>query len=177
MEDVNFLEQLFDAKTLRILKLFLRDSQSTYYLREVSKLTGVSLASTYRILNRILKLNIIEQVQIKRFKVYKLASNKRVDFLEQFLKEEKRILESFVDQIRTHAGIQAVILHGDAQPDRANVLLIGENIDTNELKRLCAEVKEKYNFTISPLTLTQEQFNQMSSMGLYSGKKKVLFKK
>jgi hypothetical protein len=38
-------------------------------------------------------------------------------------------------------------------------------------------IKEKYNFVVSPLILTSEQFEQMSVMGLYSGKEKVLFKK
>ena len=46
-----------------------------------------------------------------------------------------------------------------------------------KFSEICGEIKEKHNFIISPLVLAAEQFKQMSCMGLYSGKEKVLFKK
>ena len=39
------------------------------------------------------------------------------------------------------------------------------------------KIKEENNFIISPLTLTAEQYDAMSKMGLYSGKKSILFEK
>jgi hypothetical protein len=177
MGEVNFLEGLFDPKILKILKLFFREREATYYLREISRNTGVSLASTYRIVAKLVRLEIVEQIRIKKFKLYKLGQNKKVSFLEDFIKEDKRIIDSFVEQAKAIEGVESVILHGDPKPERANVLLIGENVDANEIKRICASLKERYNFTISSLTLTQEQFTQMTNMGLYSGKKRALFKK
>ena len=45
------------------------------------------------------------------------------------------------------------------------------------MKLLTGEIKQKYNFTINQMTIDKSQYEQMSSMGLYPGSKKVLFKK
>ncbi len=175
MEDVRVLEKLFDNKMLSILKLFIADKEKQYYLREIAKLTKTSPASTYRILNKLCDLEIIQRIEIKNAIFYQMEENKKTEFLEKFLKTDKRILDVFVENVKNMPGLKTVILHGKEKKDMANVLLIGENIDANEVKRLCAETKEKFNFTISSLTLTQEQYNQMSSMGLFSGTKKILY--
>ena len=93
------------------------------------------------------------------------------------VKENIRIIEKFVEKARLISGIKTMILHGKEQKDRASVLLIGANIDPGAVKALCADTKEKYNFVVSTLSLTDEQYDQMSHMGLYSGPKKILFDK
>jgi len=70
-----------------------------------------------------------------------------------------------------------ILLHGEEARDRANVLLIGDDIDSGKIKEICGSIKEEHNFIISPLTLTAEQYDSMSKMGLYSGKKNILFER
>lgn len=177
MENLNLLEELFDDKKLRVIKLFLQNKEKQFYLREISKQTKVPVASTFRIVKKLMELEIIKQIKVNKFKLYKTADNDNVAFLETFLREGKRLVQLFVERAKELSGIKSIILHGEETEEKANLLLIGTNIDSNEVKRICAEIKEQYNFTISPLTLTQEQFTQMSNMGLYSGKKTVLFEK
>ena len=55
--------------------------------------------------------------------------------------------------------------------------LIGENIDAGEVKRLCAEIKEKYNFVVSILSLGRDQFEQMKGMELFPKVKKSLYRR
>jgi ACT domain-containing protein len=74
-------------------------------------------------------------------------------------------------------GLHAIVLHGEEAKDRANVLLIGNNINSDKIKEICGEIKEEQGFIISPLTLTAEQYDAMSKMGLYSGKKNILFER
>ena len=177
MENLNLLEGLFDNKKLKVIKLFLQNKEKQFYLREIAKQTRVPIASTFRIIKKLMELELITQIKINKFKLYKTATNDNIVFLETFLREGKRIVQFFVEKAKELDGISSVILHGEETEEKANILLIGTNINSNELKRICAEIKEQYNFTISPLTLTQEQFTQMSNMGLYSGKKTVLFSK
>lgn len=177
MPEDNFLEQLFDDKKLRILKLLLRESDKEYYLREISNLANVSDASTYRIIQLLSALKLVETIKIKKLKLYKLANNKNTKLLETFLKDDIRALDTFVEELQSLENIDQVILHGDEKPDKANILLIGTNIDSGRVKAIVASIKETFNFTISTLNLEAEQYAQMSSMGLYSGKKKVLFTK
>ena len=177
MENLGLLEELFDRYTIRIIQLFLSNKEETFYLREVSKQTKVPLATTSRIINKLLKLNILKLNKLNKFKVYSLNNNTYVKYLESFMKKDVQILDKFVDSINHFSGIESIILHGDEMKDRANVLLIGNNIDTNAIKEVVANIKEGSKFTVSALVLTREQYDQMSQMGLYSGKKKILFSK
>ncbi len=176
MYNINLLEELFDQKMLRILRMFIANKDNQFYLREISKQCKVPVATTSRIIDKLLKLSLIKIIKIKKFKLYQLhTDNSNIRYLESFLREEKRILDFFLDAIKSMNGIISVIQHGEVLKDRANILVIGEGIDAAELKRIVAEIKEKYKFTISYLVLTEIQFRQMSTMGLYSGKKKVIF--
>jgi len=177
MEDLKILDDLFDSKILRILKLLLADKERKFYLRELSKEARVPVATTHRTVEKLVKLGIVDRVMISRFKLYKASENDKTAFIESFIKEEKQVIKGFVNEVSKLPGVESLILHGKEQHDRANILIIGENVDSNEVKRVCSEIKERYNFTISSLSLTMDQFRQMTKMGLYSGEKKVLWKK
>ncbi|MDP7141653.1 MAG: hypothetical protein QF362_03000 [Candidatus Woesearchaeota archaeon] len=177
IDNIKLLEELFDKKVLKVLKLFLADKGNEFYLREIAKLSKVPVASTYRIITKLIALNIIDEKKIKKFKLYKIKQNKSTEFLESFIKEDKRIVEIFVESASKMPNVESLILHGSELKDRANVLIIGENIDSNLVKNICGEIKEEYNFTVSALTLAKAQFEQMSNMGLYSGKRKTLFER
>ena len=177
MENTQVLEQLFDNKVLKILKLFLNNKEKQFYLREVSKKSGVPLATTSRMIKKLTDIDIVRRIEINKFKLYTLSRNKSTEFLEDFLREDKQVLNIFVDMIKGQPGIEEIILHGEIRDNKANLLLIGENIQNGEIKTLCADIKEKYKFMISSLSLQREQFQQMSKMGLYNEKKQTLFRK
>ncbi len=176
MQDPKLLESLFDRKLIRILKLLMLNKNRQFYLREIAKETRVPPATTHRLLSKLLSLDLITLHKFNKFKLYQLAQNDNTEFLEGFIKEGKRIVASFIDEIKTIQGLEAV--YQISEDDyKSSLLLIGEQIDSNEIKRLSALYKEKYMYTITTLTLAQEQFEQMSAMGLYAGRKIVLYKK
>lgn len=177
MSNLKLLEELFDKKKLKIIKFFLQNKEKEFYLRELSKETTTPIATTYRIVRKLVNLELLREIKIKKFKLYKINESKDIEFLESFLKEGKRIIEMFVEKAKAIANVESIIMHGEETETKANIFLIGEGIDSNEIKKICAEIKEKYNFIISPLTLAKEQFEQMSRMGLYSGKKRILFRR
>jgi len=177
MKDIETLESLFDNKILAILAVLVNDMTGGLYLREISKYTSVSDASSFRIIKKLISLEIVEQVRIKKLKLYKFKHTERSDFLYKILKKDVQVIEMFVNETKVLHGVQAVLLHGKQGNQRANVLIIGSDVDNAKIKEICGNIKEKYKFIISPLVLTAEQFKQMSSMGLYSGKEKVLFKR
>ena len=172
------LEHLFDKKLLKILRLFLADKDRQFYLREVAKQSKVPIATTSRNVQKLLSLDLITLIKINKFKFYKLnKDNPNIKYLESFLREESRIIDIFIDSVKKVPGVHSVIEHGEIGKDRANLLILGDTVEAAELKAIVADIKEKYKFTISYLTLTLEQFNQMSQIGLYSGDKKVLYQK
>lgn len=177
MEELSVFEELFDKKIIAVLKTMFKESRKQFYLQELSEEAKVPMATTLRILNKLNRLEIVEISKVSRFKLYSLYDNKKVKFLASIFKMDLRIMDKFVEMAKDLPGLKKVILHGKEHNDRANVLLIGDDIDTGEIKRISAEIKEKYKYTINPLSLTEMQYEQMSQMGLYSGNKKTLLDK
>ncbi|MFW5891341.1 MAG: winged helix-turn-helix domain-containing protein [Nanoarchaeota archaeon] len=177
MDEIALLRDLFDHKVIDILRLFLSNQSKQFYLKEISDSVKVPMATTHRILKSLVKSEIIKETNISKFKIYQLADNPKVKFLNSFIKESIKVVSIFVDKISHINGINRIILHGKEEKTRANILIIGQNIDVAKIKELVADIKEEYNYYISYMTLTEEQYDQMSNMGLYSGQKKLLFEK
>ena len=172
--DKKIIEALISPSTLKILKLFINNDDQSYYLREIAKQAHVPAASTYRIVTELVTIGLLEIEQIKRLKLYKLhAENAR--FLCEVLQDRKSAVTEFVESIKAFDGIEMVVLHGKEEKNSANVLVIGSNMDAESIKRNAVYIGDKYKFKIILLTLSPDQYNQMSSMGLYPGKKKILF--
>ncbi len=177
MESQKILEALFDKKILVILKLFIKKKDQQFYLKEISKQSKVSLATTHRILNKLVNLDIIERTKIKHLKIYKLIDNEKTRYLEAVFEEKKTIIDEFVELASSIAGIKTIISSGREEKDKANLLIIGESIDNSLIREIIVKIKEKYNFTITHLVLTDSQYQQMAAMNLYPGKKEVLLEK
>ena len=177
MHDENLLENLFDSKSLRILRMFIDDKNNEFYLREISKKSNVPVTSTFRIVAKLKELKLIDQIMVKKFKLYRLAETDNAKFLMKLLREKSRAIEEFVNIAKNIANIEEIILHGKEENKHASLILIGYNIDSGEVKRLSADVKEKYSFTISTLSLGKEQFEQMKGMDLFPRVKKLLYRR
>jgi len=177
MESEKLLENLFDKKLIQILRLFLNRKDQQMTLLEVSKYTKVSLASTFRIINKLVEIEILQITKIKHLKIYSLAINEKTKYLDAIIKENKTILEEFIEQINKISGIRIVMLHGKHEKDKANILIIGENVESSLVRQVVVSIKEKYNFNITHLVLDEDQYNQMAAMNLYSGRKEILLQK
>lgn len=168
------MEGLFDQALLKVFKLFLNNPEQEYYLREVAKLTKVPPASVYRILKQLTEIKVIDLHQIKKFKLYAL-NGENTEFLAEIMQDRKSAVTEFVDLVKNFDGVEMIVLHGKEEKNRANILVIGTNTDSDTIKKNALYIGDKYKFNIILLTLTPDQYNQMSSMGLYPGKKRILF--
>jgi predicted transcriptional regulator len=168
------LESLITPSVLKILKLFLNNEDQKYYLREIAKLTKIPPATVYRVVGQLVDNRILQVEHIKRFKLY-YYNIEEAGFLADLLQDRKSAVTEFVKLAQEFEGVDMVVLHGKEDKDRANILVIGNNMDTDSIKRNALYISDKYSFKIILLTLAPEQYNQMSSMGLYPGKKRILF--
>ena len=111
----------------------------------------------------ILPLGAILKVEeIKTAKLYSLDSNQTVEFLKSMI--EVDVLKYFTDKAYIIQGIEQILLLGTKQKSKANLLVLGNNINVADVKLLCGEIKEKYGFTINQMSLVKEQYDQMSNM-------------
>lgn len=175
MEGVVVLEKLIEKKLLNLIKTFLSEPHKEFYLQELSEKSKVPVASAYRILNKLIDLEIITERKISRFTIYKLSESKETAFLHKLFKFEIDPLSEFISEITAKYAISAVYLQGAKSPEKANLVILAYDLKSDELENVAKEIKVKYNFTIHFMLLTPDQFKQMESMGLSNKKNELLF--
>ena len=82
------IRQLIEKKTLKILDLLLKDKKKYYHLSEISKHSKIPVASTFRIMNRLVSIGVIEIMVIGKMKIYRISSTKETEELENIIKNE-----------------------------------------------------------------------------------------
>ncbi len=177
MNQAELLKNIFDERKIRVMQQFIQDPLTKYTLSEVVGNTQLPLATTHRILKELRQKNVITYTKQKHLTLYQLADNEGTKTLSTILYEEPNTITEFVNYIRYNKGIQQIIMHGKAQKNRANVVIIGTQIDKEIINQKVAEMREEKQFTISHLILEPEQFSMLENMGQFSGQKNILYEK
>ncbi|MEK6852542.1 MAG: winged helix-turn-helix domain-containing protein [Nanoarchaeota archaeon] len=162
MEKIDVLKELFDEKILEILKLFLQNKEKQYYLSEISTATAVSIATTYRIINKLLASRFIEELGAGKFKVYRLANNEKARFLEEILKREINPIDIFIGKASKLSSRLLRIILKEESSTSAKLLIIGDLLQHQDFEKISKQIRNEHNFTISFLILSSQQFKQMS---------------
>lgn len=177
MDTQELIAKLFDEKKLKVLKLFFDNPEEDFYIREIAKKTKIPVATTFRIINKLRELDIIRIKRIKKFKVYFLNRTKEVELLQDIVVQKKSALNEFVEKVSIIDEIEQIILHGKEEQDKANVLLVGQEIPVDKVKSIVVDIKENFDFNIIDLSIESDQLSKMSDMGLFPGRRTVLFQK
>ena len=76
---------IIEAKTLKVLSLFLKNPNELYHINKASLDSGVPLATAFRVINKLTENSFLEYRQISKFRIYKLADNKKTRKLRKLL--------------------------------------------------------------------------------------------
>lgn len=79
---MSVFKELVDPKIVRILELLLNNKSKHFHLQKIASDAKVPLASTFRIVRRLVFLGIVEQTVIGKMKIYKIADNEKTRELE-----------------------------------------------------------------------------------------------
>ena len=82
---MNIFRQLIDKKTVRILDLFLKNKNQLFHLNKISEDAKVPLGTTFRLVGKLVSLEILDVVVVGKLKIYKTADNEKVRELEESL--------------------------------------------------------------------------------------------
>ncbi len=174
MDRKKIVETLFDKKVIKILRLFINNPDNRYYLREISRIAKVSPASTYRVLKSMKELELIKEYKDKHLKTYSI-DKKNSSLFSHLLEDKTSAVEEFVEAVKDIYGLEKVIKHGEQEKNKINMLLLGKGIDEEKIRKTVVDVKQKYGLTIIFLVLLPDQYEQLLDMGLYPGKKEILY--
>lgn len=84
MKDI--LDGLIDKKIKKILDVFIKNEKELFHIQKISELSDVPISSSFRLIKRLMSLGFITSIEIGKFKVYKLAENKKTRILATFWK-------------------------------------------------------------------------------------------
>ncbi|MFA6073707.1 MAG: winged helix-turn-helix domain-containing protein [Candidatus Woesearchaeota archaeon] len=174
MDKKKILETLFDKKIIKVLRLLINNPDKEFFLREISRSAKVSPATTHRILKTLKELELVVEKKNRYLKLYS-ANQKNLSMFSDLLEDKSAALREFVEFISTVKGVQQVMLHGEEERDKASIIIVGEGSNQESINSKVVELKERFNFTIIYMFLSLDQYSQMSSMGLFSGRKVILF--
>lgn len=172
MSKKEVLHALIDSKRVKVCKVVVHQTNE-FYLSEIAKQANVSITTTFRILQDLTALGVLEKRTNKTAKLYSIINNPKFKHLKDLFYESFDALSFIKEKIAHNQEIHSAILQGSSKSGKANIIFIGTAITPKPLEELQSELKER-KFDLSFMTLTKDQYEQMTQMGLYSGEKKVL---
>lgn len=75
------LDGLVDEKLKTILDVFIKKPKELFHIQKVSDVSKVPLASSFRLIKKLVKLGFLDIIRINKFKLYRLANNKKTKIL------------------------------------------------------------------------------------------------
>lgn len=173
MKKSDVLRELFDEKIIRVINIFLEEPEKHFSLTQTSSISKVNVATTLRILERLVKKEIIEITFMGKSKFYKLKQGEKTIALSRLLKKEEQITD-FIDRVKEIPKINRIILESKTD-EGAKVIIVGSQLPSDKINSIVKDIEEKHKFKIQHVELSEEQFEGMEKMGLYNLNKKIIW--
>lgn len=87
---MSIFRQLIDEKIIKILDLLLKNKKELFHLSKISNKTKIPVSSTFRIINQLISINVIDVITVGKTKIYRIADNNKTKELEFALKKNKK---------------------------------------------------------------------------------------
>jgi len=173
---MDILKDLFDEKVIEIINLFLDNPEKRFCLTDISSFTKVNIATTFRILNKLISKSFIRTIIIGKVRIYQLEKNEKTMALNKLLRKDSNPLQRFVDEVSQHPRVRKVILESK-ENKAAKVLIVGEFLPTDKINKICDKIKNDDNYNISFVEISENQFKGLRNFGSYNLEKKVIWKR
>ena len=168
------LEKLFDSPNkLRLLKLFLRNSDAQFTLGDIKKRLMLNVAQVNKELEKLEDIGLIKvrKVRGKREKKYQL--NKGFVFIGELqnliLKSSPTDQQRMTHRLKSLGGIQLAVLSGvfirhDAENARADLLLVGDRVSDKKLASFMKDLEAEAGTEIDYALFNKEEFEYRQKM-------------
>lgn len=176
MKEIDVLRDLFDDKIIKVLEVFIENPNKHLSLSEVSEKANVHVATTFRIVNKLVKKEFVRTILIGKSKFYQMKNNPKTRSLFKFLRKEEDFVSGFTDHMKEIPEIKKIILESQ-ESDNAKIIIVGNNIPTQKIKTSVEEILKNNNFKIKFVEMSEDQFNKIEEMDLYELKNKVIWER
>ena len=166
------LNSLFDEKTVSVISEI--PGRETISIRDVARKTNLSVATVFRIFQKLEKSGLIKKKKVGVFSCYEIDKNSKAYALTEKLIPKQNPLELLTSIVSKDKTEEIRLL--DEGDSKASVLIIGQ-VKTGKIMDLCEVIKKEFAYSIQPLVLTREQYENMARLNIAPSTKKILFKR
>lgn len=176
---IHLLAGLLDEKLIKIMSLFLKYPERGFYMSEVSKLSRINNATTFRTLNKLVNEGFITATVIGKVRTYKLSTSEKAKALAELLRrevvyEQTDALADFCERVKQIPRIREIILE-HRTPTSAKLIIVDDYPSRERLERISKEIEKRNNFLVTFVELSPAQYEGLrQSIGK---DKKILFKR
>jgi|APSaa5957512622_1039677.scaffolds.fasta_scaffold01661_17 hypothetical protein len=173
---INVLSGLLDEKLIKIISLFMKYPDRKFSMSEVSRFSGINGATTFRILNKIVKENLVRVTVVGKSRSYQLSQGERANSLSRLLKktEEVNVLDIFCDRVKELPRVKTVLLDSK-DANSAKLIIVGEYPSSERINKIRDDLYENKKFKISFVELTLKQYKDLRKFGTIPSGKRILF--
>jgi len=164
------LEQLFDSPVkVKLLKLFLRNPEESFGLKEVNKRIKSDARACHRQIKKLENINLLNSRIKDKHKVYFVNSN--FDFYNELrtlvLKSNPASQEKILSRLKTLGRIKLAILAGiflNVENSRVDLLVVGDNIKKRKLSNFLRDLEAEVGKEIDYVVFSSGDFNYRYDM-------------
>ncbi|MDD3887160.1 MAG: winged helix-turn-helix domain-containing protein [Patescibacteria group bacterium] len=160
----NILEKLFGSKTrVKILSLFVKNPNSSFYVREITRKLQERINSIRRELENLVSVGILKTFDQDQKKFYKV--NKECNIFEELsvlvLKANIVPKEKVADEIKKIQSIDFAALSGifTRSDSRVDILIIGDNVEKNKLVKIINELEKQQGQELNYTIMSKKEFD------------------
>lgn len=162
---LDLMGKLFDIKTVKVIEVLLT-KRGRFYLRDLSRESGVSLATTFRIVQKLKNVDIVYKDGKEKIEFYELDRNsKNFSVLKDiFMESEKKPGEIIKQELHNIHGLEPRIYY-----DRSNenkIIVISSLTEKGEIEK----IKDKFGEELKIVLFSNSQFIEMKNAGFVKRK-------
>jgi DNA-binding MarR family transcriptional regulator len=161
------LSSLFDRKTVELLKRLLL-KKDVFYLRDLARETGVSLATTYRIVQRLCSLGLVKKEHKDKFTFYYLVRDSAIftEIHDLVIGSAPDALAIFREKLASKFTNFALYKDKDKK-----LFIVGDGLSQTETLEIAKAVQDQTGTKINFMVLQPQMFENMQEMGLVNKEK------
>ncbi len=167
------LANLFDRKTVEILKKLLL-KKDIFYLRDLSRETKVSLATTYRIVQKLSSLGLVTKEQQDKFTFYKILRAAPIyqELCKLILGDMEDPAQIIKKDLREEFGPTYKVYQSRDKDKK--IFIVSEQVKQVNVDALASKIHGQTGVKPTTMVVTPAFFEQMHSMGLINKEKLLI---
>lgn len=162
---LDLMSKIFDIKTVKVIEVLLT-KRGRFYLRDLSRESGVSLATTYRIVQKLKNVDIVYKDGKEKIEFYELDRNTKnfVVLKDIFMESEQKPGEIIKKELHKIHGLEPRIYYERSNENK--IIVVSSLTEKKELEK----IKDKFGEELKIVLFSNSQFIEMKNAGFVKSK-------